>query len=840
MAISRFVRASSIRLNGDRSMVRKRLPTTWLVLALTAGLYARPAGAQVLLQRSRTDLPAVSRIFPPGIQRGQVAEIVVAGERLEGLTDILGPAGLRLVRVISVDEKQARIELHAAADVAPGIFPLHFLCKTGLSNPKLLAIDAWPQSSEKEDNNTFAVATPVPTSSAVNAVLGKTDVDYYRIEAKAGESLVFDVEARRLGAALAPTITLFDASGRELRRAAPASSGVSLETRLVHEFPTDGAYVVRVHDRLYAGSDNSVYRLRIGRIPFAAAMFPLGGQRGVKTPVALSGGSLAQPLSYEVDLTGDVLWQRKQLEIPFESGVLLSPSLFAVGEYPELLEQEPNETPEQAQPLTAPATFNGRIGTPGDRDFVRFHAKVGEKLTLRVLAQQLGGPLDSVLRVVDANGKELLAADDRPAAPREWPVVRPLTPRQQLDDPLAEFESPADGNYVVSIEDRYGYGGDAYAYRLELAPAPTDFELVVQPGVPGSPRDPKAVRKQSQVLQEFSGAATGALNLDRGGTATLLVRAFRNGYAGPISLKVEGLPEGVQAAPGLIPAGQNDTTLNLIADFEAPSTAAWLRVIGSGQIEQNAQHPTAVRLEHLAQQPVVWASLPVSGVVEQQLPAIALGISQLGAELAVRGALGAEVVAGGSAPLRVAIKRREGYSGEVSVELANLPTGLSGAAVKIPPDRNEAEVQLIASPELTPGKHRFLLEGALTVADKKEPIKASFPVEFEAFPPVSLELAAQQVEIPKGGTVKLELLLHRHGPAVPIELTVVQLPRGLTAENTAVPADAERFDLTIQAGDKAIASPIRRIVQIKAKTKIGDHVIELPTLRFALKVMRQP
>ncbi len=821
-------------------MARKRLPIIWLILACAAGLDARPAGAQVLLQRSRTDLPAVSRIFPAGIQRGQLAEIVVTGERLEGMTGILGPAGLRLVRVVSIDKKQARIELAAEADAAPGIFPLHFLCKAGLSNPKLLAIDAWPQSSEKEDNNTFAAATPISTSSAVNAVLGKTDVDCYRFEAKAGESLVFDVEARRLGAALAPTMTLLDASARELRRAAPASSGVSLETRLVHEFSADGAYVLRVHDRLYAGSDNSVYRLRIGRIPFAAAMYPLGGQRGAKTRVTLAGGSLAQPLAYDVDLTGDVLWQRKQLEIPCEPGALLSPALFAVGEYPEVLEQAPNETPEAAQPLAAPVTFNGRIETPGDCDWVRFHAKAGEKLTFRVFAQQLGSPLDSVLRIVDASGKELLAADDRPAAPREWPVVRPLTPRQQLDDPLAEFESPADGEYVVSIEDRYGHGGAAYAYRLELAPAQTDFDLVVQPGLPANPRDPKAVQQQSQVLQEFSGAATGALNLDRGGTASLLVRAFRNGYTGPIALKVEGLPAGVQAAPGTIPAGQNDTTLNLIADFEAPSTAAWLRVIGSGQIEPGAERPAAIRLERLAQQPVVWASLPASGVAEEQLPAIALGISQIGAELAVRGTLGAEVVAGGGVPLRVAIRRREGYAGEVSVELANLPTGLSGAPIKIAPDRNEAEVQLAASPALTPGQYQFLLEGSLAVAGKKEPIKASFPVAFEAYPPVSLELAAQQVEVPQGGSVKLELRLHRHGPALPIELTVLQLPRGLTAEKTAVPADAERFDLTLQAGDKAIASPIRRIVQIKAQTRLGDHVIELPTLRFALKVTRQP
>lgn len=821
-------------------MTKKRWPIPGMLLALllTLASWLHPPGtasAQVLLQRSRSDLPAVSRVFPAGIQRGRVTEIAVSGERLEGLSGILGPPGLRLVRVVSVDDKQARIELEAAPDAAPGIFSLHLLCKAGLSNPKLLAIDAWPQTTEQESNNTAASATPISTSTAVSAVLGAADLDFYRFDAKAGETLVIDVEARRLGSALAPAITLYDASGRELRHAAPASSG-GQDARLVRFFPSDGAYLVRIHDRLYAGSDASVYRLRIGRIPFASAMFPLGGQRGVKTPIVFSGGSLAQPLAYEIDLTGEVSWQRKQLTVPMESDTLLAPAQFAVGEHPELLEQEPNQTPEQAQLLAPPATFNGRIDSPGDRDCIRFHAKGGDKWTLRVLAQQLGSPLDSVLTVVDATGKELLSADDRTPAPREWPVVRPLTPLPQLDDVLVEFAAPAEGDYFLSIEDRYGHGGEAYAYRLEMAPAQNDFDLVVQPGLPANPRDPKAVQQQAQLLQEFTGAGTGALSLDRGGTATLLVRAFRNGYNGPISLKVEGLPEGVQANPAQIPAGQNDATLSLVADFEAPSTTAWLRVIGSGQVEQNAKSGAAVRLDRLAQQPVVFSSLPVSGAVEQELPAVALGISQLGAELAVRGVLASAVVPGASVPLRVRIKRREGYAGEVAIELLNLPTGLSGSAVKIAADRSEAEVQLLASPELTPGKHLFEIEGTLAVADKKEPIKTVFPVEFEAFPPVSLELAAQQLDVPRGGSAKVELLLHRHGPVVPIELTLSQLPRGLAAADTAIPADAERFSLTIQADDQAVASPIRRIVQIKAKTKIGDHVIELPTLRFALKV----
>jgi len=196
---------------------------------------------------------------------------------------------------------------------------------------------------------------------------------------------------------------------------------------------------------------------------------------------------------------------------------------------------------------------------------------------------------------------------------------------------------------------------------------------------------------------------------------------------------------------------------------------------------------------------------------------------------------------GANGTLRVAVKRREGYAGEVAVELLNLPTGISAARIVISADRNDVDVPLSIAPDLAPGKHTLLVAGELKLADRQEPIKAEFPLEFEAFPPVSLELAAQQLEIPQGGSATVELQLHRYASlVVPIELTLSQLPRGLTASDMQIPANAERFELTLAAADNAIPSPIRRIVQIKAKTKIGEHVIELPTLRFALKVVKKP
>ena len=442
--------------------------------------------AQVLVQRARNDTPAVSRIFPPAIQRGRTVEVVVTGERLEGLGGILGPPGLRLAKVVSIEEKQAKLELEAAADAPLGAHAIHFLSKAGISNPKVLAIDAAPQLAEQEPNNLPANATALASPIAVSGVLEKTDLDYYRFEATAGQRLAFEVESRRLGSSTFPILTLYDAAGRTLQRAG-AFVGARHEARIDYVFPAAASYFVRVHDQMYEGSAASVYRLRVGQLPFAAHVSAGRTTRREdprhvfrRKPDAAAGPRSRSNGRRRLATAkfGNPLWRRRAGFSRIVRSRRLRRSLRAGTE----------RCGRAGQWIGAPITFNGCIEKPGDRDFVRFHAKQNEKLTVRVLAQQLGSPLDSTVIIWDSTGKELLAADDRPPAPRELPAVRPVTPPPLLDDVLVEFTAPGEGDYVLAIEDCYGHGGEAYAYRLELALAAPDFELVVQPGLPSNPR----------------------------------------------------------------------------------------------------------------------------------------------------------------------------------------------------------------------------------------------------------------------------------------------------------------------------------------------------------------
>ncbi|HUY36856.1 MAG TPA: hypothetical protein VMV69_29320 [Pirellulales bacterium] len=800
------------------------------------------AYAQVLVQRARNDLPAVTRIAPTGVQPGRTVEITVSGERLEGLNAVLGPPGVRLAKVLAVEEKLARLELEVAADVAPGVYPFHLLAKAGLSNPRMLRIDEFPQTSETEDNNSLATANAIAAPMGVNGVLTAADVDHYRFEVAAGATLVFDVEAQRVGSALRPVLTLFDAAGRTVARAATAARDIAPDVRLSHTFRSSGTYYARLHDQVYAGGDFAVYHLRVGAIPFATSMFPLGGRRGTKTSITLAGGNLSQPVVHEVDLTGDIAWRRRRLSFAGAGRRMTAPASFAAGELPEFIEHEPNDEPAQANRVDTPVTINGRIDRAGDRDLFQFHGSAGRKLSVRVLAQELGSPVDSVVTISDAKGAELLSVDDRQPVPREPPLVRALIDAPPIDDVLAEFIAPADGDYRVAIEDRFGFGGPAHGYRLELAPARPDFELLVQPAAASTPAIPNAAPRQQnqQVLAEFAGVGTGSLSLDRGGTGLLVVRAFRSGYDGPIALTVQNLPLGVQADPAMIAVGQNDAVINFSADFEAASTAGFVRIVGTGQVDGAA--PTVqTPLVRAAMQPVVTSALPINGAVQREFAAVALGVSQQGAELALRGSLAEPLVPGGRTALRVAVKRREGYTGLVSVQVLNLPRGLTAAAAAIAAEHHEAEISLGANLELAPGRHLFLVEGKLTVPGKSEPIVATFPLPFEVLPLVALELAAQQVDVPQGSSATIELTVRRHAAlAGPVELTVSALPKGLTVAAVVIPADARRFALVIEAADTATASPVRRIVQIKAKAQVGNQTLELPALRFALKVTKKP
>ena len=115
------------------------------------------------------------------------------------------------------------------------------------------------KAKTKEDRDK---AQPISIPVLVNGTLAESEQDDYLFNAKAGQKLVCEVEARRAGSALDPVIEIFDGAGKMLVR---NDDGAGVDSRIEYTFAKAGPYKLRVHDARYSDQSVNFYRLKIGK-----------------------------------------------------------------------------------------------------------------------------------------------------------------------------------------------------------------------------------------------------------------------------------------------------------------------------------------------------------------------------------------------------------------------------------------------------------------------------------------------------------------------------------------------------------------------------------------------
>ena len=435
-----------------------------------------------------------------GVHLGRIDRVEIKGSGVRG-------------KIVKANDQEVLVEVSAGRDAVPGYREVRVSGPDGISNPKLVRIDTLSQTAESEPNDSLDQANVIPRGAAGVGVLDDRDADHFRIEARRGEQLAIDLEARRLGAPITPVVTVLTAEGHPLiqRRETPGLEG---DCRFSFTFPTDGAYVIQVRDNLYGGSAGSSYRLRVTTEPYATGLFPLGGQAGRECVVTASGGTLRAPIQRTVRLPDNL---GAIVEIPpFESldGPILAPGkLVAGGE----LQNEPDFRPA---PLTPGRTLNGRLSRPGEVDRYPLPVAPGEAISLEVVAEGLGSWLDAVLTVRDSRGTMIAENDDAAGLEPGSPSSRSSS--KTTDSRLTFRPETAEG-LTVEVSDRYGRGGPEYSYRLSAGPTNPDFRVSV-------------------TLEDDEQASRGVVILRPGAESQLRVQVNRIGGTGPITLQVEGLP----------------------------------------------------------------------------------------------------------------------------------------------------------------------------------------------------------------------------------------------------------------------------------------------------------
>lgn len=212
-------------------------------------------------------------------------------------------------------------------------------------------------------------------------------------------------------------------------------------------------------------------------------IFPLGGQAGSEVALEVAGRDMENVKSLQVDHPGFKASYVKDGQFKLAIGADVPPGTYeirAVGRFgisgarlfqvshdlTEISEKDPNDSPEQAQPVPMNCAINGRSDGNGD-DFFRFPAKKGQRITIDCYGLRLDSTLRAILVLSTSDGKQLQQSK----------------PYYERTDPLLDFTAPADGDYIVRLYDLTYSGG--LPYRLVISDQPHvehAFPMAMVPG----------------------------------------------------------------------------------------------------------------------------------------------------------------------------------------------------------------------------------------------------------------------------------------------------------------------------------------------------------------------
>jgi len=603
------------------------------------------------------------------------------------------------------------LKITVAKDAVPGPREIRLHSRAGLSNPRTFMVGTLSEYSKQDWKNVPKSrlnmdakidATPAPVAITlpvtVNGQIPPGGIDTYRFSARAGQRLVVAVSARELIPYLADavpgwvqaTVGLHDSKSNEVAFADDYKCRP--DPVIFYTIPKTGEYFLKIHDSLFRGREDFVYRMTVGEEPFITSIFPAGGRIGTKTNVRLTGWSLPFEQA-ELD------FRNQQPGIyPFQVNKHSNPVPVLLDTLPEQFEAEPNGAKTNAMAVVLPVIINGHIDKSGDWDVFRFEGKIGQQVVLEVFARRLDSPVDSVLRLFDPSGKQVASNDDQ--------EDKSSGLNTHHADSYVSLKLLADGCYTVYLGDTQRGGGPAYAYRLRVSAPRPDFELRVTPS---------------------------SINVRNGASVPLTAFALRkDGFTNEIALVLKDAPKGYRLSGAVIPANQDQIKFTLTPPLEG------------------AQEPVSIAIEGravLQGKPIVRPAVPADDMMQafayrhlvpaQELKVAVLGRFRARQEMSVVTSSPLRLSPGGTARLELQFPTG-GMIKEIACELLDPPAGISIKELK----EDELVLQADAT-KVKPGQKGNLIimaSGEPTMGNKQTAVANKFRMTLGAFPAVSYEI----------------------------------------------------------------------------------------------------
>lgn len=481
--------------------------------------------------------PTLTQLFPAGGQRGQTVVVTALGAFAPW--PVQAWCDSKSIKVIAAKES-GKLSIAIAADVIPGTYWIRLYNKEGASELRPFMVGNLSELNEQEPNDDYRKPQALPSAQVVvNGRLGKAgDVDGYAVKLQKGQTLVASLEAHRtLRSPMDGVLQIVSADGFVV---AQNDDFHDIDPHIAFAVPKDGTFIARVFafpstpdsSIGFAGSDKMLYRLTLTTAGFADHAWPLAVERAKPAAVDIQGWNIADAArKLNPQLLDEAHATVFQSSLANAALVRLEPHATVINVGPA----------DHVRPhaITLPTTISGKLERPGQSDHYQFVGKKGQRLSFQIEARGLLFPLDPVLRLSDAAGKQLAEAH---------------APKLNAD-PILDYNVAQDGIYRLEVRDLHGNGGPRFVYRLRaLFPQP-DFALSV-------------------AADRFAMAPGKPLSIP-------ITIERRNGFNKELTFTVEDLPAHVTAMmePAKLAANAKAATIKLVA-AQGTAHSGPIRIVG--------------------------------------------------------------------------------------------------------------------------------------------------------------------------------------------------------------------------------------------------------------------
>jgi hypothetical protein len=727
--------------------------------------------------------PTLANLNIRGLQLGGTASLVVSGDEFGTAPKLLLPFAAKQELQTGGTNNQATFNITPEGDIQPGYYQLRVVSAGGVSLPLVIGVDKLPQVPFAAD------VTQLPV--AMHGSVGGSAVSETKLNGKAGQKIIVEVEAQRLGSKLRPVLHLYNAKKKQIAWSwnMPSLHG---DTRLEGVLPEDGQYTVALHDAEYGPPGPSYFRLKIGEWAYVDEVYPVAVAKGRPIGVDLLGAAPTPRLDLPPVATAGI----QPLTLP--AGPIWSgPRPYVeVSNVAEVVEQVPAAMP---QVLPAGAVgVSGKLLAPQEEDRYQIPVTPGSKLRFEVFAERLGSPLDVALVVRNEKGDLLARTEDGTGT----------------TDPNLEYAVPDGMNFVVvGVVDATGRGGPRGIYHLSVDPT--------SPGV---------MKNEFRLTMSAQ-----RISLPTGGRFVIPVYAERNGYQGPIDLVPGALPAGVAAAAVQIPVDADGTLVTLQRTDVAAEVllASW-----KGRAATGEEGPVWIKghpLERL--QPWLASEIAVAPTIAAA-STFAVDFRDLPADAAL--------LPGQKLALPVKFFRPNTDSVVRLTLLTNQAPPLTNGqpdvnktlraevAVEVPAANVDGTVSLVIPAELPRTYYDAAIQAELLSSNKQNVLATSFtPVRrLMVKHQLAVQIANPRIEakLDKAAAVMVKLegkIERREGLTGEVVVTLAGLPAGISAPAVTVKTDAVDFAVTLAVPANARAGETKGLTLFANATDPKQPAVRL-------------